>query len=99
MTISMFWIYINFFSCLLAVIRLINYRRNGAQYKFGASFIAWVLIILLGSVPLRILTDDYSHADPFEVGINLSLCVLILLSRGNIMQIFRGVRHDKDSSR
>ncbi|WP_368859724.1 phage holin family protein, partial [Enterococcus faecalis] len=40
----MFWIYINFFSCLLAVIRLINYRRNGAQYKFGASFIAWVLI-------------------------------------------------------
>lgn len=99
MTISMFWIYINFFSCLLAVIRLINYDRNGAKYKFIPSFIAWVLIILLGSIPLRILTNDYTHADPFEVGINLSLCVLILLSRGNIMQIFRGVRHGKDSSR
>lgn len=91
MTISMFWIYINFFSCLLAVIRLINYDRNGAKYKFIPSFIAWVLIILLGSIPLRILTNDYTHADPFEVGINITLCSLIILSRGNVMQIFRGV--------
>lgn len=93
MTISMFWVYVNFFSCLLATIRLINYERNGAQYKFFPSLIAWVLIVLLGSVPLRILTDDYSHADPYEVGINLALCILILLSRGNVMQIFRGAKH------
>ncbi|HHR6079094.1 TPA: phage holin family protein [Providencia alcalifaciens] len=94
MTISLFWIYINFFSCSLAAIRLINYQRNGAQYKFSASLIAWALIVLLGSVPLRILTNDYTCADPFEVGINVTLCVLILLSRGNVMQILRGAIHD-----
>ncbi|WP_418941737.1 phage holin family protein [Proteus mirabilis] len=36
-------------------------------------------------------TNDYAHADPFEVGINITLCALIILSRGNVMQIFRGV--------
>lgn len=91
MTISMFWIYANFFSCLFAVIRLVNYERNGAKYKFFPSLIAWVLIVMLGSIPLRILTNDYAHADPFEVGINITLCALIILSRGNVMQIFRGV--------
>nr|WP_234403010.1 phage holin family protein [Providencia stuartii] len=65
----MFWIYVNFFSCLFAVIRLVNYERNGAKYKFFPSLIAWVLIVMLGSIPLRILTNDYAHADPFEVGI------------------------------
>ncbi|MDC9750995.1 phage holin family protein, partial [Proteus mirabilis] len=55
----MFWIYVNFFSCLFAVIRLVNYERNGAKYKFFPSLIAWVLIVMLGSIPLRILTNDY----------------------------------------
>lgn len=90
MTISMFWIYINFFSCSIAVVRLINYRRNGSQYKFIPSLSAWVLIVLLGSVPLRILTNSYAQADPFEVGINLTLCVLIVLAGGNVTKIFRG---------
>lgn len=87
-----FWLYINFFSCGLAVIRLVNYQRNGAQYKFMPSLMAWALIVLLGSVPLRILTNDYSHADPFEVGINFTLCILVLLAGGNVTQIFRGAK-------
>lgn len=86
-----FWIDLNFSSCLFAVISLINYQRKGAQYKFFASFFAWILIVLLGSIPIRILTDSYITADPFEAGINFTLCILILVAGGNVMKIFRGV--------
>ncbi|EMH6405731.1 phage holin family protein [Providencia rettgeri] len=87
-------IYINFVVCSLAAIRLAAYRRNGAQYKFLSSFMAWMLIVVFGSIPLRILTDQYVQADPFEVAINVILCLQIIRSDGNINRIFGGVKAD-----
>lgn len=92
MTITLLLIYINFFACSLAALRLIAYRRNGAQYKFLSSFMAWMLIVVFGSIPLRILTDQYAQADPFEVAINVILCLQIIRSDGNINRIFGGIK-------
>ncbi|PHM60922.1 phage holin family protein [Xenorhabdus ishibashii] len=91
MNVPILLVYINFFVCSLAVIRLMSYRRNGAQYKFIPSCIAWLLIVALGSVPLRILTNVYIESDPFEVAINVILCIQIILSDGNVNRMFRGV--------
>ncbi|ENM6468889.1 phage holin family protein [Morganella morganii] len=88
------WVYTNFFVCGLAAIRLMNYQRNGAQYKFFPSFMAWLLIVAFGSVPLRILTNDYSHADPSEVAINVAGFILVMLAGGNVTKIFRGAKSD-----
>lgn len=88
------WIYTNFFVCGGAAIRLLNYRRNGAKYKFMPSLMAWLLIVAFGSVPLRILTNDYTHVDPSEVAINIAGFVLVMLSGGNVTRIFRGAKND-----
>ncbi|MGV6984694.1 phage holin family protein [Providencia hangzhouensis] len=90
MTIPALLIYINFFACFLAVVRLASYRRNGAKYRFTSSCVAWLLIVAFGSIPLRILTDEHIKADPFEVAINVVICIQIIRSDGNINRIFRG---------
>ena len=88
------WVYTNFFVCGLAAIRLMNYQRKGAQYKFLPSLMAWLLIVAFGSVPLRILTGSYPHPDPSEVAINVAGFFLVMLAGGNVTQIFRGAKRE-----
>lgn len=85
---------INFVVCTVSTVVLINFRRNGAKYRFAPSFLAWVLIVSMGSVPLRVLTGDYVAIDVSETVTNAVVCLLLVASKGNVAKIFRGARDE-----
>lgn len=80
---------LNALFCALIAARLLAFRRCGATFRPWASRLAYVLIVVTASVPIRAVFGLYSHADFSEVAINAILCISIFAVRGNIMELFR----------
>lgn len=80
---------LNALICALIAARLIAFRRHGATFRPWASRLAYLLIVITASVPLRALFGTYRYADFSEVSINAILCISVFAVRGNIMELFR----------
>ncbi len=78
---------VNALTCLVIVIRLLAYQRRGSKYSPFAALLAYALTVSSGSVTIRILTGDYSHADWSETIMNLVFCATVIVSRGNVMRL------------
>lgn len=83
---------INAVLCAVIAVRLFLFRRDGAEYVRWGAYLAYGLILATGSVAIRIVLGTYEGTtDPAELFINAVLCILVLRSRGNVVQLFKGV--------
>lgn len=74
-------------ACACIALSLMAYRRKGSVHRPIATCFAYVLLVSCASVTIRILTGDYIHADWSETLINVTLCIVVLRARGNVMRI------------
>ncbi len=80
--------------CSTACCQLIFYRRNGASFKRHISFIAWLAIVLTGSVSLLLITGDISarHLNPIIYLLLVIIAIVVIIARGNVAEIIRKTR-------
>jgi len=93
---------INALMCGVIVIRLLTYRRESATHKPAASWLAYAIIVICASVPIRVAYGYHVSTDWADLLIKILLCGAVLKTRGNVMQLFtiahRG-KHGKGVSR
>lgn len=80
---------LNAIICGAASIRLITFRRKHTGHNQRIAWLAWLLTIAMGSVPIRVLTGEYFYTDWTDVFINLLLCIMIFRSQGNVAHLLK----------
>lgn len=83
------------FACAAGTcLRLLFYRRGSARFKRHISLLAWLLIVITGSVALCILTGKFSavQIDPTVRVMLILLTGATWYVRGNIAQLIRLAR-------
>ncbi|MGY2800345.1 uncharacterized membrane protein (DUF2068 family) [Ewingella americana] len=78
--------------CSLVVIRLCFFRKNGATHRRWAAWLAYLLILIYGHVPLRFLFDHYDGTRWAILLLNLVICIAIFAVRGNVAKIIKVLR-------
>ncbi|ROP56296.1 putative 3TM holin [Enterobacter sp. BIGb0383] len=85
---------LNAIICAAAAIRLVTFRRNHTGHNRQIAWLAWLLTVATGSVPIRVLTGEYFYTDWTDVFINLLLCIMIFRARGNVAHLLKGKSDD-----
>ena len=85
-------------SCLLIVLRLLAFRKQGRRHRPVAAWLAWLLIVACGSVVIRSLTGLHVRGNWGETLINVALCMAVFGARGNVMRLTlaREVCHENE---
>lgn len=82
---------INSTACGLIALRLMFYTRNGAEHKPLISFMAYLIVVATGSVPIRALMGDYPVHDISEAVLNTVICIAVFAAHGNVSKLFYGL--------
>lgn len=71
---------------LAAILRLLTYRRNGARHRRHVSWVAWVIVVVMGgsSIELALHARDVGL---FDAGKSVLLALFIFASRGNVARL------------
>ncbi|NYA15742.1 phage holin family protein [Serratia fonticola] len=89
---------INAVICTLIFLRLFSFRRNGAKFVPWASVLAVILMIVSGSITIRIALGAYEGTtDPSELVLNTIICILVWRAKGNVVQLFKVDRGNSDA--
>ncbi|WP_028217426.1 phage holin family protein [Paraburkholderia oxyphila] len=73
---------------LAAVVCLLVYRRNGARHRSHVSWLAWLLVVIMGGSSIE-LALHARHIGLFEAGKAILLAVFVFGSRGNVARLLR----------
>ena len=71
----------------LIVLTISFYRRGSSTHRPAISWLAWLVVITYGSVPLRYLIGQYEGAHWAVVVVNLLVCITIFKLRGNLARL------------
>lgn len=84
--------------CALIVIRLLLFRRAGGAHRPWAARLAYLLIVMSGTVVIGVLFGCYEWALAAQCGITAVLCVALYAVHGNVVELFRitGLHGDDD---
>ncbi|WP_038635295.1 phage holin family protein [Yersinia rochesterensis] len=80
---------INAITCAVISARLILFQRDGSRHRWWGGWIAYLIIVVSASVPIRTFFGFYVSADWSEILLNITLCVAVIRTRGNVMQLFK----------
>lgn len=84
---------INAAVCAVIAGRLLTFRRDGGAHVRWAAWLAYALILATGSVTIRIVMGTYEGTtDPAELLLNTVLCIMVLRTKGNVVQLFKGAK-------
>lgn len=75
--------------CSLIALRVLLFKRDGSQHRRWGGWLAYLLIVVSASIPIRTFYGHYTSADWSEVIINAILLAAVLKTRGNVVQIFK----------
>lgn len=78
---------INAVVCLIIVVRLMTFQRKGAPRKWLGAGLAFIMMVCAGSIFILIVAEKYGHATISETILNCVVCINVMVSRGNAMQI------------
>lgn len=70
-------------------IRLMTFTRGGAAHKPVAAWLAYAVIVICGTVPIRLIYGWYIGADWSDVILKAIFCAAVFKTRGNVMQLFK----------
>lgn len=74
--------------CGVIVVRLLTFRRESATHKPAGSWLAYAIIVICASVPIRVAYGYHVSTDWADLLIKILLCGAVLKTRGNVMQLF-----------
>lgn len=80
---------VNNIICAGISFRVLFFRRGESRHRLWGGWVAWVLIVVSASVPIRTFYGDYISADWSEVVINTVMLAAVMKTRGNVVQIFK----------
>lgn len=77
-----------FSAYLVAVLALLLYRKNGARHRHAVSWLAWLLLVVLGgsAIELALSTRPLTW---WEAGRAVLLSLFVCASRGNVAHMLR----------
>lgn len=75
--------------CGAISIRILIFRRDGSRHRKWAGWLAYLLIVVAASVPIRIFYGYHISADWSEVFIKAVFLSALIKTRGNVVQIFK----------
>lgn len=81
----------NLLACTSIVLQLIAYRSHGARYHPTSSLLAYVLIVVNGSVVIRTLMGLYPIPHFAEVVINALAAMFVIAVRGNVRMLTKPI--------
>ncbi len=91
---------INAVLCAVIALRLLMFRRASGCHRPWASRLAYALILITGSVPIRTIFGATLPVDVTSLAMNAVLCAAILAVRGNVVDLFRcGMGYDNPITR
>lgn len=67
---------------------LLMYRKDGARHRHGVSFLAWVLLVMLGGSVIE-LALHHQAVGFFDAGRAVLLALFIYGARGNVARLLR----------
>ncbi|POR46740.1 putative 3TM holin [Paraburkholderia eburnea] len=73
---------------LAAVVRLLTYQRNGARHRHHVSWVAWLLVVILGGSAIE-LAMHAKHTGLFEAGKSFLLALFVFAAHGNVARLIR----------
>lgn len=74
---------------------LLLYRKQGARYRRGVSWLAWVLLVVLAGSAIEIAM--HAHAIGFFEAMRAALLSLFIFgARGNVARLLRSNRNDDE---
>ena len=83
------WLVANSIICSITAIRLLTFQRGLCRHRRWGGFIAYLLIFITASIPIRVALGVYPHADWSEVALNAVLMVSVIANRGNVVQVIK----------
>ncbi|MFJ2997523.1 phage holin family protein [Raoultella planticola] len=83
---------LNMALCTVIVLTLFFYRRKDATHKPLVSWLAWLLMLVYGVIPLHFLAGYHPQSDWSLVMVNLLFCALVVWARGNVSKILSLLR-------
>ncbi|EPC2361194.1 TPA: phage holin family protein [Citrobacter freundii] len=78
---------INAAICSVIVVVLMFYQREGARHRPVISLLAYFVVLVYASVPLRYLFGLYHDSHWLVVIVNLLICAAVLRARGNVASL------------
>ncbi|EGT0672433.1 phage holin family protein [Citrobacter werkmanii] len=78
---------INALICGVIVLVLMFYQRDGARHRPVISLLAYFVVLVYASVPLRYLFGLYHDSHWLVVIVNLLICAAVLRARGNVASL------------
>ncbi|HFP4278913.1 phage holin family protein [Escherichia coli] len=92
-TYELFFLITNAVICTGIAIRVVTFRRNGAQHRRWGGWLAYFLIVAAASIPVRVAYAIWFRTpmavDLSEVIINAVMLAAVIKTRGNVVQIFK----------
>lgn len=85
---------INAVVCGLISLRLITFDKTGLNHRPFMSFIAYVIIVATGSVPIRMITGDPVQQDISQTLLNIIMCIALFAMKGNVATFLKWVAHE-----
>lgn len=73
---------------LASIVRLLMYRKNGARHRRHVSWLAWLLLVMLGGSAIE-LTINAQSVGLFDAGRAVLLSLFIFGVRGNVARLLR----------
>lgn len=87
MTADEFYALLNALISSLIVITLMFYQREDARHRPAISMLAYLLVLVWASVPLRFLFGLSTSPHWLVVAGNLIFCALLLRHKGNLARL------------
>lgn len=75
-------------SYLVAALRIITYRREGARHRHHVSWFAWLLVVALGGSAIELLMHSKT-VGLLEAIRAVLFSVLVFVSRGNVARLLK----------
>ncbi|WP_045445230.1 phage holin family protein [Citrobacter sp. S-77] len=77
--------------CVVIVLVLMFYQREGARYRPAISLLAYFFVLVYASIPFRYLFGLYQESHWLVVIANLLICAAVLWARGNVARLLDAV--------
>lgn len=73
---------------LVAALVLLAYRKNGARHRHAVSWLAWVLLVVLGGSAIELILSPRAPSW-FDAGRAALLSLFVCATRGNVANLLR----------
>lgn len=82
----------------IIVYQLMFFRREGSRHKAWAGWVAWLLICVEASFPLRLVMGQPVEMDLGHLALNVLLCSSLVAVDGNVAELFKRTRRMVNTS-